>query len=154
LGLLQIISQGSHILPLPWRLSLHSRVKAGVTLLSDPLSDLPPSLRFFAGGDQSVRGYTYQSLGPVDANGQVEGGKHLFEGSVELERALSQDWGVSLFYDAGNAFNSFDKIHLAQSTGVGLHYYTPVGALNLSLARQVGVEDPGLRITFTVGFEL
>jgi translocation and assembly module TamA len=153
-GLLQLISEGKHLLPLPWRLSLHTRAKAGITFLSDPLSDLPPSLRFFAGGDQSVRGYAYQSLGPLDATGQVEGGKHLLEGSVELERALFREWSVSVFYDAGNAFNSFSEIHFAQSAGVGLHYYTPVGALSVSLARQVGVEDPGFRLVLSVGFDL
>jgi translocation and assembly module TamA len=153
-GLLQLICEGSHLLPLPWRLSLHTRAKAGITLLSDPLSDLPPSLRFFAGGDQSVRGYSYQSLGPLDATGQVAGGKHLLVGSVELERALFKDWGVSTFYDAGNAFDSFTGFRLYQGAGVGLHYYTPVGALNLSVARQVGVDDPGFHIHFTVGFEL
>ena len=153
-ALLQLIAEGSHLLPLPWRLSLHTRAKAGITLLSDPLSDLPPSLRFFAGGDQSVRGYAYQSLGPLDATGQVAGGKHLLVGSVELERALFTDWGVSAFYDAGNAFDSFTGVRLYQGVGIGVHYYTPVGALNLSLARQVGVDDPNFHIHFTVGFEL
>ncbi|MHB8909378.1 MAG: autotransporter assembly complex protein TamA [Syntrophales bacterium] len=152
--LLQLISAGSFLLPLPWRLSLQTRTRAGITLLSDPLTDLPPSLRFFAGGDQSVRGYAYQSLGPLDATGQVAGGKHLLAGSVELERALFTDWGVSAFYDAGNAFDSFADVRLFQGAGLGLHYYTPVGALNLSVARQIGVEDPGFRIHFTVGFEL
>jgi translocation and assembly module TamA len=151
--LLQLISEGSWLLPLPWRLSLQTRAKAGITLLSDPLSDLPPSLRFFAGGDQSVRGYSYQSLGPTDAAGQVVGGKHLFTGSVELVRALFSDWGVSVFYDAGNAFDSFTGIRLFEGAGVGVHYYTPVGALNLSVARQIGIEDPGFRIHFTVGLE-
>ncbi len=151
--LLQLISEGSWLLPLPWRMSLRTRAKAAVTLLSDPLSDLPPSVRFFAGGDQSVRGYAYQSLGPTNANGQVVGGKHLFTGSVELERALFGNWGVSLFYDAGNAFDSFSAVRLYQGAGVGMHYYTPVGALNLSVARQIGVDDPGYRLHFTVGFE-
>ncbi|MHB9096574.1 MAG: autotransporter assembly complex protein TamA [Syntrophales bacterium] len=151
--LLQLISAGSWILPLSWRLSLQTRAKAGITLLSDPLKELPPSLRFFAGGDQSVRGYSYQSLGPTDAAGQVVGGKHLITGSVELERALYSDWGVSVFYDAGNAFDSFADVRLFEGAGVGVHYYTPVGALNLSVARQIGVEDPGYRIHFTVGFE-
>ncbi len=151
--LLQLISAGSWFLPLPWQLSLQARARAGITLLSDPLIELPPSLRFFAGGDQSVRGYAYQSLGPLDASGQVVGGKHLFTGSVELERALFSDWGVSAFYDAGNAFDSFTEVHLFEGAGVGVHYYTPVGALNLSVARQIGVEDPGFRIHFTVGFE-
>jgi translocation and assembly module TamA len=150
---LQLVSAGGVILPLPWRLSLRTRAKAGITLLSDPLSDLPPSLRFFAGGDQSVRGYSYQSLGPRGAAGNVVGGKHLLAGSVELERALFKDWGISVFYDAGNAFDSFTAVRLFEGAGVGVHYYTPVGALNLSVARQVGVDDPGFRVHFTVGFE-
>lgn len=152
--LLQIISEGGWLLPLPWRLSLYSRFKGAVTLLSDPLSDIPPSLRFFAGGDRSVRGYAYQSLGPLDASGRVEGGKHLLVGSAELERALGEDWGVSVFYDAGNAFNSFLDYRLLQGAGIGLHYYTRVGALNLSVARQIGVDDPGYHLHFTVGFAL
>jgi translocation and assembly module TamA len=153
-ALLQFIASGSYLLPLPWRLSFHARMTAGITIISDSLSDLPPSLRFFAGGDQSVRGYSYQALGPMDAQGQVVGGKHLLTGSVELERALFQSWGVSAFYDAGNAFDSFSGVRLFQGAGVGLHYYTPVGALNLSLARQIGVDNPGYYIHFTVGFEL
>jgi translocation and assembly module TamA len=153
-GLLQILAEGSYLLPLPWRLSLRTRAKTGVTLLSDSLTALPPSLRFFAGGDQSVRGYSYRSLGPRDVAGQITGGKHLLTGSVELERALFKDWGVSVFYDAGNAFNSFAGVRLAQGAGIGVHYYTQIGGLNLSLARQLGVDHPGFHIHFTVGFEL
>jgi len=153
-SLVQILAEGSYLVPLRWRLALHTRAQAGVSLLSDPLSDIPPSLRFFAGGDQSVRGYSYKSLGPRDASGKVVGGKQLLTSSIELERALFRDWGVSLFYDAGNAFNSFSAVSLFQGAGVGLHYYTSVGALNLSVARQLGVDNPSFHIHFTVGFEL
>jgi translocation and assembly module TamA len=151
MGLLQIISEGGFILPLPGRFFLHTRAKAARSLLSDPLSDLPPSLRFFAGGDQSVRGYAFQSLGPQDATGQVVGGKQLLFGSLELERGIGEDWGASVFYDTGNAFDSFSDLRMAQGAGVGLHYYTPVGTLNFSVARQINVADPGFRIHFTVG---
>jgi len=154
MGLLQAISGGSYLLPLPLQLSLYLRANTGITVLSDPLSDLPPSLRFFAGGDQSVRGYSYQSLGPKDATGRVVGGKHLLVGSVELTRALFKFWGTSIFYDAGNAFDSFTAISLFQGAGVGVHYYTPVGALNFYVARQVNVEEPNFHVHFTVGFEL
>jgi translocation and assembly module TamA len=123
-------------------------------MLSDPLQDIPPSLRFFAGGDRSVRGYAYQSLGPRDAVGLVVGGKHLLTGSIELERALFTKWGVSAFYDAGNAFNSFSDIRIFQGAGVGVHYYTPVGGINLYLARQIWVDNPAWRVEFNVGFEL
>ena len=152
--LAQILAEGSHLLPLPWRLSLHTRAKAGVTLASDPLSDIPPSLRFFAGGDQSVRGYSYKSLGPRNADGQVVGGKQLLTGSIELERALYKNWGVSVFYDAGNTFNALSDVSLHQGAGVGLHYYTSVGALNLSVARPLGADSQSLHVHFTVGFQL
>lgn len=151
--LLQLIAEGSHVLSLPWRLSVLTGARCGVTFFSDPLQDLPPSLRFFAGGDQSVRGYAYQSLGPRDSSGQVVGGKHLLTGHVDVQRAIRDDWAVSLFYNAGNAFDSFNGVTLFQAVGVGLHYYTPVGALNLFVARQIQTEDPGYRIHFTVGFE-
>jgi translocation and assembly module TamA len=153
-ALVQILAEGSYLVPLPWRLSLHTRAKGGTTLLNDPLRDIPVSLRFFTGGDQSVRGYSYQSLGPRDATGKVVGGTQLLTGSIELERALFKDWGVSLFYDAGNAFNSFSSVTLFQGAGVGLHYYTSVGGLNLSIARPIGVENPAIHIHFTVGFAL
>jgi translocation and assembly module TamA len=149
--LVQAITEGGFILPLPGRLFLHARAKAASSILGDPLGDLPPSLRFFAGGDQSVRGYAYQSLGPRDASGQVIGGKHLLVGSVEVERAIAEDWGVSVFYDAGNAFDSFSDFRIYEGVGMGLHYYTRVGALNFSVARQIGVDDPGFRIHFTIG---
>lgn len=152
-ALIQLLAEGSHLMPLPWRLSLHTRAKVGATL-SDALKDIPPSLRFFTGGDQSVRGYSYKSLGPRDASGKVTGGKQLLLGSIELERALFKDWGVSVFYDAGNSFNSFSDLSLRQGVGLGLHYYTSIGALNLSVARPLGKDNPSLHLHFTVGLQL
>ena len=154
-ALIQFIGDGNLLLPLPWRLSLHTRAKLGLTLMNDPLADIPPSIRFFAGGDQSVRGYSYQSLGPRNSEGKVVGGKNLLVGSIELERALYEKWGVSLFYDAGNAFNDFNsRMDLFHALGVGLHYYTPVGGLNLSIARPLDEDQKSFRIHFTVGFQL
>jgi translocation and assembly module TamA len=153
-GFLQFLFEGDLILPLPLEVFLLARGQGGFTLLSDPLRDLPPSVRFFAGGDRSIRGYAYQSLGPRDASGKVIGGKHLLVGSVELERRIAKIWGVAAFYDAGNAFNNFGKIDVQQGVGVGLRLYTPVGPIRLDLARQVGVKDPDFRIHLTVGFGL
>jgi len=153
-ALVQFIAEGNALLPLPWRLSLRLRSTVGASYLTDPLGVLPPSIRFFAGGDQSVRGYSYQSLGPKDATGQVVGGRDLLTGSIELERALYEHWGVSLFHDAGNAFNTFSGLQLKQGAGVGLHYYTPVGGLNLSLAKRLGGPANIYYVHFTVGFQL
>ena len=153
-ALVQFIAEGNLLLPLPGRLSLQLRNKTGLSLLADPLAVFPPSIRFFAGGDQSVRGYSFQSLGPTDSTGQVVGGRNLLTGSVELERALYQNWGVSLFFDAGNAFNDFTNMQLRQGAGVGLHYYTPVGGLNLSLAKRLGTSREVYYIHFSMGFQL
>lgn len=152
-ALAQLIAEGNALWPLPWRLSLHLRGKLGASLLTDPLAELPPSVRFFAGGDQSVRGFSYQSLGPRDASGRVVGGKHLLVGSIELERALYLNWGVSLFHDAGDAFNDFNHLQLNRGAGLGVHYYTPVGGLHLSLAQGVTPDDTSYRIHFTVGIQ-
>jgi translocation and assembly module TamA len=154
MGLIRLVADGNIIVPLPWRLLLLTRLKAGVTFQNKPLDQLPASLRFFAGGDRSVRGYSYQGLGPKDSTGAVIGGKHVLVGSVELDRELFRDWGVAVFYDAGNSFNALNDITLFQGAGVGARYYTRIGALKLDFARQVGVPNPGFRIHFTVGFQL
>jgi len=150
---LQWLWNGDALIPLPLGFSLLSRIEGGTTL-SHSLEDLPPSVRFFAGGDRSVRGYAYQSLGPRDANGDVTGGKHLLVGSIELEKAIAKIFGVAAFYDVGNAFNSLDHMDLQQGVGIGIRLYTPVGPIRLDLARQIGVKDPDFRIHFTVGFGL
>ncbi len=154
-GFLQILADGRLLLPLPGNLSLKSRLKAAATLQNETSAkDLPLSLRFFAGGDRSVRGYGYQSLGPKDESGEVVGGKNLLEGSVELERIILKNWGVAAFYDVGNAFNSLSSIRLFQGAGIGSIYYTRIGPVSLYIARQIGVDDPRFRLHFTVGFEL
>lgn len=153
-GLLQVRAEGSTIVPLPWRVSLLTRVAGGLSFLNDPLAELPASLRFFSGGDRSVRGYSYKSLGPTDSSGDVVGGRNLLEGSIELQRALFANWGLSLFYDAGNSFNDLGKIRLHQGAGFGIHYYTLVGAINLYVARQINEDDPAIRFHLTIGFEL
>lgn len=151
---IQFIAESGVIIPLPWRLSIKSRVKGATTVIHDPFTDVPSSLRFFAGGDNSVRGYAYKSLGPKDASGEVVGGKNLLQGSLELKRAFLDKWAVSIFYDAGNAFDDTSTLKLYQGAGTGLHYTTPIGAISLSLARQISVPDPQFRIHFTIGFQL
>ena len=152
-GFAQFLGYGDVLLPLADRFSLKIRGQAGATSMNGNFLDVPVSFRFFTGGDNSVRGYAYQSLGPTNAQGEVVGGKHLLVGSIELEGAIGQNWGAAVFYDTGNAFDDFDSLNLAQSAGVGVRYYTPVGPVRLDLARQLGVSDPSYRFHFTIGMQ-
>lgn len=151
IGLVQMTAEGGLVLPLPARFTIHTRAKIGATVQNESRSDLPIALRFFAGGDRSVRGYSYKSLGPEDADGDVVGGKHILVASIEIERALGKDWGVAAFYDAGNAFNDFSNMQLAQGAGIGVRYYTPVGPIKLDIARQIGVKKPDFRLHISIG---
>ena len=150
---LQVSFIGNVMIPLPYRFSFFTRVQAGTTWCQS-IYDLPPSIRFFAGGSESVRGYAYQSLGPKDIFGNVIGGKHLLVGSIEIEKAVSRLFGIAVFYDIGNAFNTVSSMDLQQDVGLGVRIYTPIGPIRLDIARQVNVKDPGFRFAFTVGFQL
>lgn len=94
---------------------------------------LPPGMRFFAGGDVSIRGYAFQSLGPTDPQGEVIGGNTLLVGSAELEYRLLEKWAAAIFVDGGNAFRDF-KGDVAVGAGVGVHWLSPVGLIRLDWA--------------------
>lgn len=150
-SLLQGMAGGSAVLSLPWENKLIMRAEAGTTLQNE-FDDLPPSMRFFAGGDQSVRGYGFKNLGPKDSSGDVIGGRHLLVGSLEIERPINKDWSYALFYDAGNAFDSFSDYKHAEGAGVGFRRYTPIGPIKVDLARQVDGRGNDYRIHLSVGF--
>ncbi|OPY70658.1 MAG: Translocation and assembly module TamA precursor [Syntrophorhabdus sp. PtaU1.Bin002] len=151
---LQFLGSGELIVPLPQRVFLITRMRLGTTTAHESAEELPISVRFFAGGDNSVRGYRYQSLGPEDADGKVVGGRHMIAGTVEVEKALGKNWGIAVFYDTGNAFNNWSNMNAAQGAGIGGRYYTPVGPIRLDLARQISVREPDYRIHVTMGLDL
>ncbi|MGB5450957.1 MAG: autotransporter assembly complex family protein [Sedimenticolaceae bacterium] len=129
------------------------RVDVGSTL-TDTIFDLPASLRFFAGGDNSVRGYKYQSLGPVDKNGEPEGGLHLITGSLEYEHPVKGDeWWAAAFVDAGNAFNG-SNVDPKLGYGVGVRWYSVVGRLRLDFAIPNDKAYGDWRIHFGLGADL
>lgn len=114
---------------------------------------IPPSLRFFAGGDQSVRGYDYQSLSPENSDGDRIGGRYLVAGSVEYQYAIAEKWRVATFVDQGNSFNSLELPSLKTGVGVGVRWVSPVGPLRLDLARALD-DDGSIRLHFSMGPEL
>ncbi len=133
---------------------LLSRIEFGATSVTD-IDQLAASLRYFTGGARSVRGYTYQSLGPTNDQGVVTGGKYLAVASLEYDHRLVGDFDWAVFYDAGNAFNTY-PFKLRRSAGLGLRWRSPLGPIRLDLAHAL---DPissqaYLRIQISMGPDL
>jgi len=114
---------------------------------------IPPSLRFFAGGDQSVRGYDYQSLSPENSEGDRIGGRYMVAGSLEYQYSVAEKWRVATFVDQGNSFNSLDLPSLKTGVGIGVRWVSPVGPIRLDLAHALD-DDGGIRLHFSMGPEL
>ena len=128
----------------------------------DELDQISPSLRFFTGGDQSIRGFSYQSIASTistfpDANNNEEelitvGGTRLGVGSLEYQYLFSEKWRAALFVDGGSAFrkNEFKAVY---SIGPGIHYISPVGAIRLDLGYSLSKDNPSWRVHFNLGAE-
>lgn len=92
---------------------------------------LPPDLRFFAGGDRSIRGFDYHEIGEVNDRGIIVGGKYLALASAEYEYYFLENWGGAVFTDAGDAFS--DTFELNLSVGVGVRWRSPLGPVRLDV---------------------
>ncbi len=132
--------------------ALYLRGEIGSSAVGE-FQELPATYRFFAGGDNSVRGYGYQDLSPVDADGNKVGGRHLLTATVELQRSFPKNFVGAVFVDAGNAFNKFGD-PLEYSVGIGVRYRLPFLSIGLDVAQSISESDrsPRLHINFTPEF--
>lgn len=139
--------------PLPANWHLTARAEAGQVTAGDAVS-VPDTLLFRAGGDDSVRGYAYRSLG-VTRDGVITGGRALATGSVELAHPIIQRMPSLLgavFVDVGDAADRMGDLRPKVGYGVGVRWRSPVGMLRLDLAR--GTETGQFRVHFSVGISL
>jgi len=121
---------------------------------TDDFSALPPQLRFFAGGDNSVRGFSYQSIGPENVYGRVIGGNNLIVSSSEVEHYFTRQWGMAVFVDAGNAFDGTD-FHPRVGTGLGVRWRSPVGLVRVDVGTPVNdSQRHGLELHLVIGPDL
>jgi translocation and assembly module TamA len=157
---LQLDVQSERAFELHRKLHLLLRGEVGASLVAQ-FSELPGTVRFFAGGDRSVRGFGYNELSPVtvvtdkdgkpvkDADGNVRtvklGGKHLLTGTVELVRDLPNNFGVATFFDFGNAFDKFGD-PLEYSVGLGVRFRLPVVTLGIDIAQPLSEPGAGPRL--------
>lgn len=130
-NVLQFTAQAKGVMPFgPGRLL--GRANYGTTIVND-FERLPKSLRFFAGGGKSVRGYDFESLGELNSNNRNRGGKQLIDLSLEYQHPINKDWSAAAFVDAGNAFDDFDDIGLKVGVGFGARWKSPVGPVRIDL---------------------
>ena len=148
----QLILHGKWI----WSPSDQSRIlfrsEIGAMYDSD-FAKLPPSVRFFAGGDNSIRGYDYHTLGPTDATGQVIGGSELAVASLEYERKVRPHWSVALFVDSGNAFDR-DAFSAKTGAGIGARWLSPLGPIRVDVAHPFDDPTTSWRLHITLGPDL
>ncbi|KEQ15623.1 hypothetical protein GZ77_03230 [Endozoicomonas montiporae] len=131
---------------------LLARAEQGATWVRS-VSNLPPSLRFFTGGDQTVRGYDYDTISPKNQNGKLTGGIYLSVVSLEYAYKLVDKWWLAVFTDSGTVTNNYDDPWKVGS-GVGVRWITPLGPLRLDLAFAVSEPGSPWRLHFTIGPEL
>jgi translocation and assembly module TamA len=120
---------------------------------TDDFNKIPPSLRFFAGGDRSVRGYAYESLSPRNEEGRLVGGQQLLAASAELQRRLTGNWWGAAFVDTGDAFEEWAPDDLNTGAGLGVRWISPVGPIRFDIAHPFDDEDNAWRIHFAIGPE-
>jgi translocation and assembly module TamA len=120
-------------------------------LVSNRFRELPPTVRFFTGGDRSVRGYEYLSLGGRDDAGNIIGGDVLVAVSAEANYFFYGDFGASLFYDAGDAPLGLGSLSLFHGTGFGVRWRSPIGPIGLDLAWALSLPGDPTRVHITLG---
>jgi translocation and assembly module TamA len=124
------------------------RAEFGAIATSD-FSQVPSSLRYFAGGDQSVRGFDYETLSPIEDE-QLTGGQYLNVASVEYSYPVTQNWRGALFTDIGNASDKPFK-DLATGMGFGASWLSPVGPVRIYFAFGHSGYENTKRLHFSMG---
>ena len=103
-------------------------------ILSNDNDSVPVSQRFFAGGDRTIRGFTFRSIAPLDDDGDAIGGRFIEVGNLEYNYRFKDRWSAAIFTDAGRAFDDFDAAY-SIGAGFGVRWQSPVGQLRVDLAR-------------------
>ena len=124
-------------------------------ILGSSIGDVPSSLRFFAGGDQSVRGFGYEKISPKNDDGDLTGARYLSVGSVELQVPVMNKVRMAIFTDVGTATNDYgDDTDIKIGTGLGVRYISPVGPIRADIGVGVSETPIPIRLHFGLGLDL
>lgn len=124
------------------------RIEFGGLLTKKYITDIPTSLLFLAGGNESIRGYNFASLGNIQ-NNVIFPTKYLMTSSLEYQRWFTEKWGIALFYDIGSATNDWTNKNIYSGIGIGIRWRTQVGSFNLDLA--YGVQKHQIHPNLSLG---
>ncbi len=152
ISMLQLYASAKWVLSLGKNARLLVRGELGATGTGD-VDALPPELRFFAGGIDSVRGYGYQTVGDEDSSGDATGGKHLVTASVEYERLFHPQFAWAAFADAGDAWSDRSPDPVL-GVGMGLRWLSPVGPVRLDFAHGLDNDDHRVELHISAGPDL
>lgn len=123
-------------------------------IFTSQFHELPPTLRFFTGGDVSVRGYGFETLAPRDSLNHVLGGPALVVGSAEVDYRFLSRFALAAFVDAGNAMQKLSVQDLAYGIGGGIRFISPIGIIRLDGAFGLSSTNKPFRIHITMGPDL
>ncbi len=136
------------VFPVGKRDSLQLRAEGGAVLTRDPYG-VPEDLRFRIGGDQSLRGYGYQSIG-IPLGEATVGARYTVMGGAEYTHWISRNWGVGVFAETGDAYNAPFDYHSHTGIGLGPRWRSPIGPINIDVA--YGVRTHNVLLHFSLGF--
>ena len=142
------IISGSWFIPFGRNGDLLLRGQSG-RVLAQTREGIPTSFLFRTGGDQTVRGYAFESLG-VRQGDAIVGGRRFVVMSTEYTHWFGESWGIAGFVDAGNAWDGDSELQAAVGLGVGARFRTPIGPIRADLA--YGEQTGTLRLHFSVGY--
>lgn len=120
-------------------------------LHADQIERMPPALRYFAGGDMSIRGFGYKNISPRNKKGKRIGGTHLATASAEYQYQVYPNWWGAIFYDTGLADYQFDRKQLYSGVGVGARWASPIGTVKFDLATPLRSPNQRKGIQFYIG---
>jgi translocation and assembly module TamA len=143
----RLIGKAAYWLPIDRNTSFYARAEAGA-VLSNSRDGIPSNFLFRTGGDTTVRGYAFDSLG-VPLGQAIVGGRYYAVASAEVTRWIGENWGLATFIDAGNAVDSPKDFHFALGYGIGGRVRTPIGPFRVDVA--YGQDAHSVRVHFSVG---
>jgi len=127
------------------------RLDAGAILMEE-VDNLPPSIRFFAGGDNNLRGYAYESVSPLNNEGELIGGRYMATASLEYQYRVTGNWWLATFADYGSAWSNTPD--WKRGVGVGVRWGSPIGAVRIDFAWGLDAEGSPFQLHFSLGPEL